>query len=643
MLFTSIKDAARTLRVSWLSSGRPLEQNEVQLLTYQRAPLAGLDEDDQPPPTPPPPLPPPSAPVGPPPPRPAEGPKAQPPAVAAQHDEEAVKFVEDCSRPRPTKGTVHLLSSLYAKLLLSAVFVLLLTEILPNGRPLLFFHGYLFSWVLGAGLLCLLCVYVGVIAQRCPGMEEIHEMEVTAPTYRSLVPQVSVFFRVGFFVFGLGTLIGVGLAAATLFTLDQPCVDQINWLQPLLLAAFTLLQTHVLCLNSQRSVGYLGWCRHPVLMHLFAANLAVWLRMFIWDGAEAWLKHTHAFDPNPTAHTFKDGHHSIHASSDCTWQVQTPDVVEDLLRLRNCYRNSTLGVIWAEARPFIKPFVFQYCIAAAVLQYALWKTPPQKSRSQSSHQLQPQQRMDCRGSSKGLFLGLLVLAVGIVALILYFVLAHNPGLKQETLLVLVCTHSGLLLLALLASLFGLCRVAGMCTRTDQDSCATLHQILQSVGLCALFVQSGCALVAALQDVGNLASTDKSSVSRQSALSILSQGGSVLITLADATLCIAHALMQSILFHRLGQKRCSSGCPHETSRPGRQVVTFLAFCNLVLWVTDTFAGGRDQAISQLQLQLFGVLPWKLITQVTMPLVMLYRFQSTVYLFEAWHFGYGGDSK
>ncbi|XP_055948154.1 proton channel OtopLc-like [Argiope bruennichi] len=615
-------------------NGKLQDQNEVQLLVYQRAPLAGLDEDDQPPPTPPPPLPPPSAPIGPPPPRPAEGPKVQ---TATQRDEESAKFMEDCSRPRPTKGTAHLLSSLYAKMMLSAVFVLLLTEILPNGRPLLFFHGYLFSWVLGAGLLCLLCIYVGVIAQRCPGMEEIHEMEVTAPTYRSLLPQISVFFRVGFFVFGLGTLIGVGLGAATLFTLEQPCVDQINWLQPLLLAAFTLLQTHVLCLNSQRSIGCLGWCRHPVLMHLCAANLALWLRMFIWDGAEMWLKHTHTFDPNPTAHTFKNGHHSIHVSSDCTWQVQTPDVVEDLLRLRNCYRNSTLGVIWAEARPFIKPFVFQYCIAAAVLQYALWKIPPPKSHSQSFHQVQPQQRMDCRGSSKGLFLGLLVLAVGIVALILYFVLAHNPGLKQETVLVLVCTHSGLLLLALLASLFGFCRVAGMCTRTNRDSCATLHQILQTIGICALFVQSGCTLVAASQD-GNLAS-----MSSQSALSILSQGGSVLIAMTDAILCIVHALIQSILFHRLGQKQCSSECPHENSRPGRQVITFLAFCNLVLWVTDTFAGGRDQAVSQLQLQSFGILPWKLITQLTVPLVMLYRFQSTVYLFEAWHFGFGGISK
>ncbi|GFX65245.1 uncharacterized protein TNCV_4821361 [Trichonephila clavipes] len=114
-------------------------------------------------------------------------------------------------------------------------------------------------------------------------------------------------------VFGLGSLIGVGLGAATLFSLEQPCMDQINWVQPLLLAAFTLLQTHVLCIDSQRSVGYLGWCRHPVLMHLFAANLAIWLRMLIWDGAEIWLRHAHEFIPNPTAHSLdKEGRHAVH-------------------------------------------------------------------------------------------------------------------------------------------------------------------------------------------------------------------------------------------------------------------------------------------------------------------------------------------
>ncbi|GFX65239.1 uncharacterized protein TNCV_4821301 [Trichonephila clavipes] len=117
------------------NSRRVHDPSDVQLLAYQRAPLAGEEEDDQPPPTPPPPLPPPSAPIGPPPPRPAEGPKNAPPL-----DEEAARFVEDCSRPRPMRGTVHLLSSLYARLLLAVVLVLLLTEVLPNGRPLLFFH-----------------------------------------------------------------------------------------------------------------------------------------------------------------------------------------------------------------------------------------------------------------------------------------------------------------------------------------------------------------------------------------------------------------------------------------------------------------------------------------------------------------------
>ncbi|GFX65247.1 hypothetical protein TNCV_4821381 [Trichonephila clavipes] len=317
-------------------------------------------------------------------------------------------------------------------------------------------------------------------------------------------------------------------------------------------------------------------------------------------------------------------------SYDCTWQIQNPDVVEDLLRLRSCHRNSTLGIIWAEARPFVTPFAFQYCIAAAALQYALWKSPP--SRSQAASQ---QQRMDCRGSSKGLFLGLLVLAVGIVALILYFVLAHNPGLKEETLLVMGSAHAALLLLALLAAMLALCRVGGMCASSDAESGAiTLHHILENVGLCALFFQGGCALVAALQDDVTLAVLSEGGKA-------ISQSSAVLITLADAALALTHALAQSLLFHRLEQRQCSDGCPHE--RPGRQVITFLAFCNLVLWVTDTFASGRDQSSAQLQLKLFGALPWKLISQLTMPLVMLYRFQSTVYLLEVWHTGYGTDPK
>lgn len=73
----------------------------------------------------------------------------------------------------------------------------------------------------------------------------------------------------------------------------------------------------------QKAIRNLGWCRHLVLMHLMATNIAVWLRLLVWETARSWLDVTHTslnaserFPPegyNTTAHAlFSDGRHEVY-------------------------------------------------------------------------------------------------------------------------------------------------------------------------------------------------------------------------------------------------------------------------------------------------------------------------------------------
>lgn len=52
-------------------------------------------------------------------------------------------------------------------------------------------------------------------------------------------------------VFGLGTLIGVGLELSSVVTLHAPCTDPLNLAAPALLAAFAFMQMHFLFINVQ--------------------------------------------------------------------------------------------------------------------------------------------------------------------------------------------------------------------------------------------------------------------------------------------------------------------------------------------------------------------------------------------------------
>lgn len=63
-------------------------------------------------------------------------------------------------------------------------------------------------------------------------------------------------------------------------------------------------------------------------------------------------------------------------------------------------------------------------------------------------------RVDCLGSSKGLFIGLLLLAVSLLCLVLFFVFANQPDLRWLGLILADGAHCTLLLVSLVAMAIG---------------------------------------------------------------------------------------------------------------------------------------------------------------------------------------------
>jgi hypothetical protein len=70
-----------------------------------------------------------------------------------------------------------------------------------------------------------------------------------------------------------------------------------------------------------------------------------------------------------------------------------------------------------------------------------------------------------------------------------------------------------------------------------------------------------------------------------------------------------------------------------TKPGRQVVTFLLFGNATLWLLDTFLT-HDVVAQELQIAFYGNLTWGIICRISLPLLIFYRFYSSVALIEIW---------
>ncbi|KAI5641980.1 otopetrin domain-containing protein [Phthorimaea operculella] len=82
---------------------------------------------------------------------------------------------------------------------------------------------------------------------------------------------------------------------------------------------------------------------------------------------------------------------------------------------------------------------------------------------------------------------------------------------------------------------------------------------------------------------------------------------------------------------------SRRCPGGKRRPGRQLVTFLLVGNFALWLLNRVKNARAEFHPQ-QMDFFGVWAWTLITHISVPLLVCYRFQATVCFYEIWKNSY-----
>lgn len=97
-----------------------------------------------------------------------------------------------------------------------------------------------------------------------------------------------------------------------------------------------------------------------------------------------------------------------------------------------------------------------------------------------------------------------------------------------------------------------------------------------------------------------------------------------------------ALMQTTAQTMLVLDGSSRRCKTKTdkkNKPGRQLITYLLVANAAMWMINAMQKGHAQYSSG-HLRFFGVWPWTVITHVSMPLAIFYRFHSTICLFEIW---------
>ena len=87
----------------------------------------------------------------------------------------------------------------------------------------------------------------------------------------------------------------------------------------------------------------------------------------------------------------------------------------------------------------------------------------------------------------------------------------------------------------------------------------------------------------------------------------------------------------------GLRRYPMKTSQLVSKPGRTSLTFLVIGNIAAWIFfSTLA--KSHQLQDTAINLFGELPWIVLSNITLPLLLFFFFHSSVCLADTWHSAY-----
>ncbi|XP_054261038.1 proton channel OtopLc-like isoform X2 [Macrosteles quadrilineatus] len=492
----------------------------------------------------------------------------------------------------------------------------------------------------------------------------------------------SFYLRIGALAFGLGTLVFNGLEMAMHSMMEAPCLNDVVFVHPVLHGLFTFLQMHFLFVNSQVLVERFGLVARFGFMHLAATNLALWARLVIWESGNEWtyfvylaqtagvVPRASSYDasvPTPlqlkgfprsvtdSARFQRDLRHVGNATASAwnspVYHPISDSHIEQVVALHQCLNTNSLGQLWTSSMPFLYPFIIQFSLIAAGVTYVMGRNVGRDRISKKKsfhkkafinnnnnnnnnngvcksanncdmdpHYMNPQ--IDCTGASKGLFLGILCLVAGIVVIIIFLVVKDDEGFPSETLFWMITgTLAGILAISCIMTILGLVQIRKL-SLTGRGP-TTLDSLLSTATLSGVQLYSVFGVVVGAATVAVAANHSRE---QRTHAMLLIVSGLQLVQSAAQSCLIGEALRRtSITRHQL------------LTKPGRQVITFLLCSNIALWAFHSFVG-QSWLSQELQLRYLGVLAWGVISRISLPLLVFYRFHSGVLLLEVWQRAY-----
>ncbi|XP_026326601.1 proton channel OtopLc-like isoform X2 [Hyposmocoma kahamanoa] len=307
----------------------------------------------------------------------------------------------------------------------------------------------------------------------------------------------------------------------------------------------------------------------------------------------------------------------------------------------NCVGSSAITAIVESFSPYLYPFSVEFNILIVAVYYIIWSNIGHCNNEEPSGNSETQASVDdsysickiptanedndytsnivihadCHASNKGLFLGLIIMVVIMGMLIIGFVFSSVGGEFLELgYLLNDATKLALHTVMLFAVILAFAQIIKL--DINEHSISLLDDILLFVCLPPFVMEAVFSLIATL--------------------TILNVVKSI-----DFCIMVVQVLIQTPLIMD-ALRRCSNTRKLRQSKPGREVIMLLIITNVAMWVFYTFSYKSPDSLDE-RYTFYGKVVWTILGHVSLPLIMFYRFHSSVCFADIWDSAYKPGSE
>ncbi|XP_068906055.1 proton channel OtopLc-like [Tenebrio molitor] len=289
-----------------------------------------------------------------------------------------------------------------------------------------------------------------------------------------------------------------------------------------------------------------------------------------------------------------------------------------------CRNDAGLSLIYRNYSPYLYPFTVEYSILVVGVLFVIWQSIGKcKEKEEMSSTRQCDSPIgnndnlesnvvihaDCHSANKGLFSGIVIMVLTVVSVILFLIAFNDSRYKEEAILINSSTSILIVVLMTITCIFAYRQITKLDVNNEHVS--LLDDLLLFICIPAFFLNGIVSIIPAF----------------------LSHNGS---NIALLVLEVIQVLIQTPLIID-GLRRSSNSKELRREKPGRELLTFLIVCNVAMWIMQTFEV-KSHGLQDNRYEFYGEELWTILGHLCVPLMMFYRFHSSVCIVDIWKYAY-----